>query len=474
VIWTCQRAFEARGLLGVNVLGPASVSGPTSFRSRAATTISSNTEPSPWPFQFEVPWRRTRARSRCRTCTASRAPSATHPTEKLGICRESRDTFAVDQNLLIFGVALLALLGTLVFSVRRVASAAKRKHKRRGAQQKAKPVVASQAPKVDEEPEVTKVITYPRAEFAKLTQVSSGGAPDEPDAVGAAPNLSVETSAFELEDCASRVQLSFEEDAEVEEATSPVVRILISAAGATDQGRKRKRNEDSLLVFPERSMFAVADGMGGHAGGEVASALAVDVIRDAFERNVFDARTESAVELPRRGRELACAIHMANEAIYSVAQNDPQLHEMGTTVIAARFSPNKQRVYIGHVGDSRCYRLRGSVLRQLTSDHTMSTFGVTGPHQNELFQAVGVQPILSIDLIVDRPRENDLYLLCSDGLNKMATDEEVREILLHEPNLEAAVYQLIQLANEHGGRDNTTLILVKVLERMSRIVTPSP
>lgn len=369
--------------------------------------------------------------------------------------------------------ALVALLGSLVFSGRLAARAAKRKHKQRAPQQNAKHVVAAQAPRVDEDPEITKVMTFPRAELAKLVEAKGTGEHGEPERLGAAPNLSVETAEFEFADCASRVKLTFEEDAEVEEATSPAVRILISAAGATDQGRKRKRNEDSLLVFPERSMFAVADGMGGHAGGEVASALAVDVIRDAFERNVFDARTESAVELPRRGRELACAIHMANEAIYALGQSDPQLREMGTTVIAARFSPNKQRVYIGHVGDSRCYRLRGSVLRQLTSDHTMSTLGVTGPHRNELFQAVGVQPILSIDLIVDKPRENDVYLLCSDGLNKMATDEEVRELLLCEPNLEAAVYQLIQLANEHGGRDNTTLILVKVLERATRIVTPS-
>jgi serine/threonine protein phosphatase PrpC len=411
--------------------------------------------------------------SRCRTCTASSAPSATNPTEGLGICRESRDTFVVDQNLMVLGGALVTLLGSLVFSWRRAASAAKRKHERDAPQQKGKLVVATEAPRVDEDLEITKVMTFPRAELAKFAEANSTGADGEPDGVGAAPNLSIETAELEFEDCASRVKLSFEEDAEVEEATSPNVRILISAWGATDQGRKRKRNEDSLLVFPERSMFAVADGMGGHAGGEVASALAVDVIRDAFERNVFDARTESAVELPRRGQELACAIHMANQAIYSMGQSDPQLREMGTTVIAARFSPNKQRVYIGHVGDSRCYRLRGSVLRQLTSDHTMSTFGVTGPHQNELFQAVGVQPILSIDLIVDKPRGNDLYLLCSDGLNKMASDEELREILLHEPNLEAAVNRLIQLANEHGGRDNTTLILVKVLERATRLVTPS-
>jgi protein phosphatase len=205
--------------------------------------------------------------------------------------------------------------------------------------------------------------------------------------------------------------------------------------------------------------------MGGHAGGEVASSVAVDVLRDAFERSVFEARTESSVEVPRRGRELACAIQMANEAIYALAQNDPALTKMGTTVVAARFSPNKQRVYIGHVGDSRCYRLRGEDFRQLTKDHTMSTFGVTGPRGNDLYQAVGVQPTLSIDLIVDKPCENDLYLLCSDGLSKMMSNEEIREVLLGEADLEAAVYGLMEMANDRGGRDNITLILIKVIER---------
>jgi protein phosphatase len=263
----------------------------------------------------------------------------------------------------------------------------------------------------------------------------------------------------------SRVELTYEAEAEAEEVTSPVVRILIHAAGDSDRGRTRAKNEDRMLVFPERSLFVVADGMGGHAGGEVASSVAVDVLRDAFERSVFEARTESSVEVPRRGRELACAIQMANEAIYALAQNDPALTKMGTTVVAARFSPNKQRVYIGHVGDSRCYRLRGEDFRQLTKDHTMSTFGVTGPRGNDLYQAVGVQPTLSIDLIVDKPCENDLYLLCSDGLSKMMSNEEIREVLLGEADLEAAVYGLMEMANDRGGRDNITLILIKVIER---------
>lgn len=378
------------------------------------------------------------------------------------------------------GIALLALIGGFVWSDRHSGQ-------RKSSSEKSNPAPPSNsagvqkagAPSVrplDEDVEVTMVTTFPLAELEKARAVARAAAAaraaarqgSEPDSEGAAPNVVAEPAGPELGDHASRLELSFEEEADVEEVTSPVMRILISALGDSDRGRKRARNEDSLLVLPERSLYAVADGMGGHAGGEVASALAVDVLRDAFERGVFEARTESVVEVPRRARELACAIQMANEAIYAFGQSDPQLHKMGTTMVAARFSPNKQRVYIGHVGDSRCYRLRGNKLRQLTKDHVMSTFGVTGPRGNDLYQAVGVQPTLSIDLIVDKPQENDLYLLCSDGLSKMATDEEVLEVLLQEKDLDAAVCRLIALANDHGGRDNTTLILVKVLERAGK------
>ncbi len=297
-------------------------------------------------------------------------------------------------------------------------------------------------------------------------------APEEiPPARSSSPTITI-VSGGDIEPEASRVGLSYEgEDAELDEVTSPVVRILLSAAGDSDRGRLRTRNEDSLLVMPEYSFYCVADGMGGHAGGEVASALAVDVLRDAFERGVFDARTESPTPVPRRGRELACAIQMANEAIYTLGSSDHALANMGTTLIAARFSPNKQRVYIGHVGDSRCYRLRGTELRQMTKDHTMGSLGVVGPRAGDLFQAVGVRPTLHIDLIIDKPREEDLYLLCSDGLSKMVTDLEIAEILLNEPDLEAAVYGLIELANDRGGRDNVTVILIKVIERLRKLAS---
>lgn len=267
------------------------------------------------------------------------------------------------------------------------------------------------------------------------------------------------------------VALSYEDEADAEEVTAPVARILISAAGDSDRGQRRPRNEDCLLVLPERSLFAVADGMGGYRGGEIASTLAIDTIRHAFETENFEGKVECKVPIPRRGRELACAMQMANQAIRAMAEVDPELAQMGTTLVAARFSPNKQRVYIGHVGDSRCYRLRGEVLRQLTTDHTLSSLGVKGAHAHELYQAMGIKPNITIDLIVDKPAEEDIYLLCSDGLSKMVTDDQIRDVLLSEPDLEAAVYGLIEMANDRGGKDNITLILVKVLARLPRDVT---
>jgi protein phosphatase len=262
----------------------------------------------------------------------------------------------------------------------------------------------------------------------------------------------------------STVAVTYEDEAEIEEVTSPVARILIHAEGQSDRGTVRRRNEDAFLVFPERNVFAVADGMGGYAGGDVASLLAVETLKTAFDKEVFDGKTESETKVPRRGHEMACAIQMANHAILARSKTSKALAQMGTTVVAARFSPNKQRVYIGHVGDSRCYRLRRGTLRQLTTDHTMAELGMKGPGAGDLFQAVGIRPQIIIDLIVDKPRADDIYLLCSDGLSKMATDEQIGDILRQEPNPESAVRKLIDIANRSGGKDNVTVILAQILE----------
>ncbi len=266
----------------------------------------------------------------------------------------------------------------------------------------------------------------------------------------------------------SRVDLIFEDEAEIDEPTAPAARILMAAQGDTNCGRYRARNEDSLLMLREHSVFVVADGMGGHHGGGVASELAVKTLDDVYSRRAFQGSVESSRPIPRRARDLALAIQSANQAVYARAASTPELSEMGTTLVAARFSPRKQRVYIGHIGDSRCYRVRQGKIRQLTNDHTMASIGVSGPHAGRLVRALGIGSSVTIDLIVDKPRPNDIYLLCSDGLPKMVSDDEMRSLLLAQPDLDHAVYRLIELANERGGKDNITVILVRVVERADR------
>ena len=266
-------------------------------------------------------------------------------------------------------------------------------------------------------------------------------------------------------DATPEVVLVCRDNIEPDEATLAQPRILVTASGATDRGKKRRRNEDSFLVLHDHSVFAVADGMGGYKGGEVASSLAVNTVREAFERMSFEAELTSKTPIPRRGRELACSLLEANRAVRAAAKTQPELAQMGTTLVAARFSADKKRVYVGNVGDSRCYRFRAKELEQLTTDHTMGLLGMGGVHSNQLYRAIGVKRSVDIDLVVDMPQAEDVYLLCSDGLPKMATSEQIQAVLAAEPDLEVAARRLIDLANDAGGRDNVTVVLVRVQER---------
>ena len=247
-----------------------------------------------------------------------------------------------------------------------------------------------------------------------------------------------------------------------DEPTGPVAKILVSAVGGTDQGRKRKHNEDAFVVLPTHSLFAIADGMGGYAAGEVASQMAVDVLRSSFESEQFGGTPIAG--LPKRGDELVRAIQSANTAILSQARENEHQQGMGTTLVAARFAPNRKRVYIAHVGDSRVYRLRDGSLSQLTTDHTLGAAGVTGPSAAKLSRAVGVFDDVEVDLAIDEPREGDYYVLCSDGLFKMVPDDKICDIIAKAPNIQGAVDELIREANSRGGKDNVSVILVRVDE----------
>lgn len=254
-------------------------------------------------------------------------------------------------------------------------------------------------------------------------------------------------------------RLIYQYGAEQDELTGPLPLFQISVYGDTDRGLRRKQNEDALLLWPEQGLVAVADGMGGYSGGQVASALAIDSLRESFREDAATARASGSG--PPRALEVVSAMQRANDAVFNAARAQPQLRHMGTTLVALRYLPNKQRIYVGHVGDSRCYRLRAGELCQLTTDHAMKELGLVGPRENDLFKAIGIENDVAVDLIVDKPLPGDIYLLCSDGLTKMVTHERIRDLLLEEDG-EAAVYGLIEQANDAGGKDNITVVVAKV------------
>ena len=236
---------------------------------------------------------------------------------------------------------------------------------------------------------------------------------------------------------------------------------VVYAIAQTDPGRRRKQNEDSYLLLEKEGVFVVADGMGGHRGGQIASKLAVKTIGDAFEKKTFEAKEH--VDLPLVASELARSMQMANAAIHEEASAQADLKGMGTTLVSARFTADAQRLYIGHVGDSRVYRIRDGAMKQITTDHTMADYGVAGPEGAHLSRAVGVWPTVPIDILMAKPELGDHYLLCSDGLTKMLTNETIATQIVHEDDPKAAVSRLVMFANAHGGKDNITVVLIRIV-----------
>jgi serine/threonine protein phosphatase PrpC len=262
----------------------------------------------------------------------------------------------------------------------------------------------------------------------------------------------------------------FDEDAGTDEPTGPVALFLVSGAAATDRGKVRRRNEDAYFAEDQAGLYVVADGMGGYAGGDVASHLAVETMTEAFTTSNFG--TTRWPGLPRRATELASAIELANGAVFAKAREDARLRGMGTTVVSARFSPKKQRLYLGHVGDSRCYRVRSGKITAMTSDHTLASVGVGGAAGARLVRAVGIEKHVEIDLIIAKPAPGDVYLLCSDGLTKMASEEEIAARVAGESDPAKAAQALVDLAIEHGGKDNVTVVVVRVERALSASSRP--
>jgi protein phosphatase len=246
-------------------------------------------------------------------------------------------------------------------------------------------------------------------------------------------------------------------------------------AGDTNVGMKRAHNEDALYLPEFERLAIVADGMGGHASGEVASRLAVETIAGFFRTTQDEQQLTWPFKMDRGHRydinRLVTSIKLANLKIHEQAQRDPRCHGMGTTVISALFL--EDALIVGHVGDSRLYRQRDSRLDQLTEDHSLLNDYIkmkhlspdeiaAFPHKNVIVRALGMRDTVQVDVHVDVPRLGDTYLLCSDGLSGMISDDQIAEVLGRSQDLDRTCEELIVLANRNGGLDNVTAILVRL------------
>ncbi len=253
----------------------------------------------------------------------------------------------------------------------------------------------------------------------------------------------------------------------------------IEFAGLTHVGMKRNHNEDCFLLVPEANLFIVADGMGGHSSGEIASKIAVDEIAEFFRMTERDEEATWPFKMDRarsyQENRMSVAIRLANARIVEAATADAKLKGMGTTIVAMAFRGNS--AYIGHVGDSRVYRLRGNVLEQVTEDHSLLNDYIKAkklsaeeieafPHKNVIVRALGMKDAVDVDVLKEEPREGDIYILCSDGLSGMVPDDQISEIVRSSlDDLDAAAKRLIDAANAAGGTDNVTVVINRLSAR---------
>jgi PPM family protein phosphatase len=246
-------------------------------------------------------------------------------------------------------------------------------------------------------------------------------------------------------------------------------------AGATHVGMKRDHNEDNLALYPEMNLFVVADGMGGHSSGEVASRIAVDTLNTFFQETEDDEDITWPYKqnkgLSVEANRFVSGIKLANRNIFETALADPRFKGMGTTFVG--LMTTEKHALIAHVGDSRCYLLRGQELTQLTEDHSLLNDykkiqkmtpeeEENFPHKNIIVRALGMKDSVDVDIRDNGPELGDILLLCSDGLSGEITDDEMCKLLLaHTDDLDKGVEMLIQAACDNGGKDNVTVILVK-------------
>lgn len=236
----------------------------------------------------------------------------------------------------------------------------------------------------------------------------------------------------------------------------------------TDPGLARENNEDSVTVDEPTRLGILADGMGGYNAGEVASGMATTFIKSELGRWLAQAGRHANAREVRRAMEIC--VDNANRSIFNAANSNPQYSGMGTTLVVGVFQDG--RLMLGHIGDSRCYRLRANALEQITKDHSLlqeqMDAGLITPEQaatstnkNLVTRALGVEDAVLLEVNEHKVDPGDLYLMCSDGLSDMLDDEAIAQILASEVSLEQKSTQLIDAANANGGRDNISVLLAQ-------------
>lgn len=250
-----------------------------------------------------------------------------------------------------------------------------------------------------------------------------------------------------------------------------IMRYKVAAAGKTDVGRVRQNNEDVWAEFPEIQFYVLADGMGGHQAGEVASRLAVETYSLLVQE--FHQDHDESLTLQELRRNISWIIEEVNAEIYKMGRTDQELRGMGTTLCSLHFHPDG--LIFAHVGDSRIYRLRHNHITQLTKDHSLlrqlidmgQVSEQKAPdfmYKNIITKAIGTEPSVDPSVNVTHVEINDIYLMCTDGLSDLLTANEIEEIITQAPSLQQAAQALVDRANEIGGHDNITVVITKVLE----------
>ena len=251
-----------------------------------------------------------------------------------------------------------------------------------------------------------------------------------------------------------------------------------TSSGKTHPGMKRELNEDNFTILEDQGVYVVADGMGGHNAGEVASEIAVKTVEDFFLKSSRDEEMTWPYKLDPSlsldANKLMVGIKFANRRIYSSSSSNASYAGMGTTVVSI-LTTETDEIYVSHVGDSRCYCYFDDELRQVTDDHSLVNEYIKAgqitkeqaanfPHKNVIMRALGMKDNVLVDIQKVKVRPGEIYLLCSDGLSDMVKDPDIEKIFSQNMSLDETSQALIDAANANGGKDNITVVLVKVGE----------